>query len=325
MTDASRAAIPAVLISNPSAGRGRRRRTTERILETLRAGGYDVELRTTREPGHATALARQAAEEGAGAVFAYGGDGTLREAAAGLLGTQVPIGFIPGGTTNVMTLTLGLPTRPLEAAAALARARARHGGRPEIREMDVGLCGDEAFLMLASSGFDARVVTTLPAGIKRRFGKLAVAISALRHAPTYRFPPIEVEADGRRLEPGTLVAICNIPYYGGPWRLAPRARTDDRRLDLFVFRGKGLLATAALARDLVIGQRHLGRADVETLKVEEVKLLPGEAPVEIDGDLYHLAGRRQGRSGAAPLSIRLSHVRLKVLAPRDSGGSPLLS
>jgi diacylglycerol kinase family enzyme len=179
--------------------------------------------------------------------------------------------------------------------------------------MDVGLCGDEAFLMLASSGFDARVVTTLPAGVKRRFGRLAVAVSALHHAATYRFPPIEVEADGRLLAPGTLVAICNIPYYGGPWRLAPRARTDDRRLDLFVFRGKGLLATAALARDLVVGQRHLGRPDVESLKVEEVKLRPGEAPVEIDGDLYR---------GPGPISIRLSQVRLRVLAPHDSGPPP---
>jgi YegS/Rv2252/BmrU family lipid kinase len=321
MTGASRAATPAVLISNPSAGRGRRLKTTERILEALRAGGYDVEMRTTHGPGHATQLARQAAIEGAGAVFAYGGDGTLREAAAGLLGTRVPIGFIPGGTTNVMALTLGLPTHPLEAAAAFIPAEAGARAGSGVREMDVGLCGDEAFLMLASAGFDARVVTTLPAGIKRRFGKLAVAVSALRHAPTYRFPLIEVEADGRRLEPGTLVAVCNIPYYGGPWRLAPRARTDDRRFDLFVFRGKGLLATAALARDLVIGQRHLGRADVETLTVEEVKLLPGEAPVEIDGDLYRPAGRQPPGSAKAPLSIRLSHVRLRVLAPHDSAPS----
>jgi diacylglycerol kinase (ATP) len=300
MTESSRASTPAVLISNPSAGRGRRARITRRILERLRRGGYDVDAWTTRDPGHATQLARKAAVEGAGAVFALGGDGTLREAAAGLLGTRVPIGFLPGGTTNVMTLTLGLPKNSLAAADALCNA--------EVREMDVGLCGHEAFLMLASAGFDARVVTSLSPTAKRHVGKLAVGLSAMRHM-NYGFPRIRVEADGRELE-GSLVAVCNIPYYGGPWRLTPRARTDDGRLDLLVFRGKGLAATAGLARDLLLGQRHLAREDVETLQVREVRLLPGEAPIEIDGDLYQPEG-----PPAEPISIRLSDTRLHVLAP----------
>jgi YegS/Rv2252/BmrU family lipid kinase len=310
MVDAPLPGTPAVLIANPSAGRGRQRRTTRRILEALRLAGYDVEPLATRHPGHATELARAAAVRGVGAVFAYGGDGTLREAAAGVLSTRVPIGFIPGGTTNVMALTLGLPRDPVEAAAALARA--------EVHEMDVGLCGDEAFLMLASAGFDARVVTALPPALKRLSGTLAVAWSGLCHAFTYRFPEIAVEADGRRLS-GTLVAVCNIPYYGGPWQLLPEARPDDRRLDLLVFRGRGLLATLALARDVLLGRRHLKRRDVETLRVEEVRVWPGEAPMEIDGDLYRpRADRPRERGGgeaAQPVTLRLSDVRLRVLRP----------
>jgi len=300
MENVPRAGTPAVLISNPSAGRGRQRRTTRRILDVLRAGGYAVEALTTERPGHATELARSAAIRGVGAVFAHGGDGTLREAAAGVLSTQVPIGFIPGGTTNVMCLSLSLPRHPVRAAAALCRAG--------IREMDVGLCGNETFLMLASAGFDARVVTTMPPALKRLSGKLAVAWSALGHAFTYRFPEIAVEADGRRFT-GTLVAVCNIPYYGGPWSLLPEARSDDRLLDLLVFRGRGVLATMALARDLLLGRRHLKRADVETVRAAEVTLWAGGAPLEIDGDLY-----RSPAPGES-VTLRLSDVRLKVLAP----------
>jgi YegS/Rv2252/BmrU family lipid kinase len=295
----------AVLIANPSAGRGRRARTTARILAVFRRAGWEVEPLTTTAPGNATELARRAAVEGADAVFAYGGDGTLREAAAGVLGTHVPVGFLPGGTANVMALALGIPRNPVQAAAVLRNATRR--------EMDVGLCGDEAFLMLASAGFDARVVSGLRPPEKRRFGRGAVALSALRHAFTYPFPAIEVEADGRRLA-GSLVAVCNIPFYGGPWRLIPQAHPDDRKLDLLVFSGRGLASTLGLARDLLWRRRHLVRDDVETLRVDEVKLRPGpqpmqapaQAPVQIDGDSY--------RPGL-PVTIRLSEIRLNVLAP----------
>ncbi len=101
--------------------------------------------------GDATGLARAAAAEGFEAVFALGGDGTVREVAAGLLGSGVPLGVLPGGTVNLLARALGLPGDPLAAAALL-----RPAARP--RRLDVGLAGATPFLMMVSAGLDASVL-----------------------------------------------------------------------------------------------------------------------------------------------------------------------
>src|SRR6185295_10693296 len=69
-------------------------------------------------PGHATELAREQGRE-LEVVFVFGGDGTMREAAAGLLGSPAALGLIPGGTVNVLGLSLGLPREPVAAAGFL--------------------------------------------------------------------------------------------------------------------------------------------------------------------------------------------------------------
>jgi len=287
---------PAALVYNPKAGGHRLARRVDEVLAALRDGGWRARPRPTGGPGDATRQAREAVLEGAKTVFALGGDGTLREAAIGVLGTDAELGFIPGGTANVMALTLSLPPRPLEAARALAGA--------ESKLFDVGLCGDEPFLMQCSLGVDARALERLGGGLKRRFGRAAVGLSALAAWWSYDYPEIEIEADGRALT-GSFVAVCNIPFYGGPWNLMPEARTDDGRLDLAVFRGSGRTATLAFARDLARG-RHLARPDVESFTVEEVIIRsPESLPLQLDGD---------AKPATAPLAIRVSSARLRILS-----------
>jgi diacylglycerol kinase (ATP) len=287
---------PAALVFNPKAGGHRSRQLVDDVLAALKSVGYVAEARPTRGPGDATRQARQAAIEGAETIFAFGGDGTLREAAFGILGSHATLGFVPGGTANVMALTLGLPARPLEAVRALAGA--------ERRTFDVGLCGLDAFLMQSSLGVDARSLGRLDSGFKRRFGRAAVGLSGLAAWWSYHYPELEIEADGRPLT-ASFAAVCNIPFYGGPWKLIPAARPDDGRLDLIVFRGSGRTATLAFARDLLRG-RHLDRPDVESYTVEEVVVRsPHSLPLQLDGD---------ARPAGAPLEIRMSPAKLRILS-----------
>jgi len=281
----------AALIYNPIAGRGRWERVLEAVLRTCRGEGFELEPVPTAAPGQATDLAGDLAREGrVEAVFALGGDGTAREVAAGLLGSRTPLGILPGGTANLMALALGLPRDPSAAAAVLCHAPAR--------SFDAGLAGARAFLMMVSAGLDGRALAALDHGLKTRLGKTAVALQGVREWWRYGYPEIEIVADGEQLPPASFLAVCNIPYYGGSFRMAPGARPDDRRFELVTFHGSGRAATLAFILGVVSG-RHTRRADVGVRAVEEVVFsVPPEAGLQVDGDpISRAGGSASGGSG----------------------------
>ncbi|MEM7355615.1 MAG: diacylglycerol kinase family protein [Acidobacteriota bacterium] len=288
----------AVLIYNPKSGRHVATRVLPAVVESLTSSGFDVEPQATQSAGDATRLAREAvAAASIEVAFAMGGDGTLREVARGLLGSDLSMGLLPAGTTNVLALSLGLPRTPLEAAKALPQCI--------DREIDVGLVGDEPFLMLVSAGLDAAVMARQNHAAKKRFGKAAVAWTGIHQWAAYDYSSIELRFDGRT-DHVSHFAACNIPHYAGPFRMAPSADLADGLLDLVLFHGSGRFATLAFARDLALG-RHLRRADVETRRIERLKIVaPEPCLLQIDGDVIQVE---------APVEIRLAANRLKVLAP----------
>ncbi|MEA2599741.1 MAG: hypothetical protein QOF89_733 [Acidobacteriota bacterium] len=286
----------AALIYNPRSGRQRHARVLDEILATLRAGGFDVEPTPTAHAGQATELARERSRE-VEVVFAFGGDGTMREAAAGLLGSPAALGVIPGGTANLLALALGLPRHPVAAAAVLRTS--------PVRLFDVGLAGGSPFLMMVSAGLDASVLGSLDTRLKWRFGRAAIVGQGVREWWRYPYPALGLVADGERLE-ATFAAVANIPFYGGSFRLAPDARSDDGWLDLVLFRGAGRAAALSFSLDL-LRSVHVRRRDVVMKRVREVLFEgPAGAPAQVDGDLC------QER---LPLSVRLGPERLRVLAP----------
>src|SRR5581483_483258 len=212
------------LIWNPAAGRGRAARLRDAARAVLAAAGWQIDAMPTDHPGHATELARTLAHEGrVEAVFAWGGDGTLREVGAGLLGSDVALAPLPRGTANVLVRALGVPLRVLDAARVLATA--------PRRPLAVGLCGATPFLMMVSAGLDAAVITSVSSAWKGRLGRAAIVARGLGVWSRYAFPPITARWDEHEAH-GTFVAVCNIPLYGGPFRMAPAARLDDDRLEL---------------------------------------------------------------------------------------------
>ena len=190
-----------------------------------------------------------------------------------------------------------MPAHPVAAAESLLRNR--------DRTMDVGVCGHQPFLMMASAGLDAKALAGVDPSLKRWLGTGAVAWSGLRLWLSYEFPEIDLCADGRTMS-ATFAAVCNVPQYGGRRHLAPSARPDDGRLDLVVFTGSGRSAACGFARDFVLG-RHSARPDVEILQVEEVELRgPDELALQLDGDAV---------TAQYPLTVRLAPHRLRLLAP----------
>jgi diacylglycerol kinase family enzyme len=128
----------------------RKRAQVRKIL----ASKHDVEVAETSRRGHAELLARAAAEDDFDVVAVYAGDGTLNEAATGLLHTRTALAPVPGGSTNVYAKTLGYPRGGSDAARALVAAL----DRGSIERIGVGLAGERPFLFCAGIGFDASVI-----------------------------------------------------------------------------------------------------------------------------------------------------------------------
>jgi len=290
----------AALIYNPTSGRRKHAQVLDTVLATLRDGGFAVEPIPTSYAGEATLLARGRAADGCEVVFSFGGDGTAREVAAGLLGSPAALGFLPGGTANVLSLGFSVPNDPVRAAAALCTA--------PVRDIDVGLAGGQSgglFLMMVSTGLDAAILAGLDLGLKRRLGKGAYVWQGLREWWRYSYPDLDITADGKRLT-ATFAAVANIPFYAGSFRLAPDARPDNRRFDLVLFHGRGRLATLGFMIDLIRGA-HVRRRDVTVLRAEEIVLAgPAGAAAQVDGDLC---------AERLPLTVRLAPDTLKVLFP----------
>lgn len=241
----------------------------ERFIETHR-DQLDVTLCHTRAGGDATRFAAQAAQNGVDLVAAYGGDGTMMEAAIGLVGTGIPLVMLPGGTANVMAIDLGIPN-DLEGALALAAA-------PDVRvrSVDMGKLDGEYFLLRAGIGYEAEMSAQAARGEKSRKGRLAYFENALRRLRNLRQTTYILTVDGEtHVRRGVTCMICNSSGVGIPnLRLTYNSDVSDGYLDVIVIRnmqpGTILKTILHMLRSILPGPRHLGRVHVDHWQAKHV-------------------------------------------------------
>jgi len=213
------------LIVNPFASAVTEERVRA-VQAELRAVG-EVETLLTERPLHAAELVAQAS--GADALVVYSGDGGFNEAVNGVEGPGPPLGFLPGGGTNVLPRALGLPRDPVEAARRVAEAL--RSGR--TRSITLGRVNGRRFAFSAGIGLDAELVRRVNALGRRddgrRPGDLAyvLAAAALVGGRRGRFESaLEIAGLGRAAF--GFVANCDPYTYAGriPIRVAPEARFE---------------------------------------------------------------------------------------------------
>lgn len=266
------------IIYNPTAGR-RRSILLWRVLDVLAANGVKVDLAETASAGHATQLAQDAVSRGTRLVVAAGGDGTIAEVANGLIGTSAHLGIIPLGTANVLAHELALPFAPRSVAAALAFGRTRTIWPGVIHYDNTA----RVFVQMVGVGFDAQVVHTLPAVLKRMFGRGAYVIQTLSQLLKYDFIPISVRLDDVETQAASVI-VSKGRFYGGAYRLTARRDPGDEGFTVVLFDhggpGMTLLYGAALPLHLLgkaPGVRHVHARRVEFFGNRPV-------PVQADGD-----------------------------------------
>jgi diacylglycerol kinase family enzyme len=182
------------------------------VVYALR-GRYEVDAIDTNARDHATELSREAAQEGYDVVVAFGGDGTVNEAANGLLGSDTPLCCLPGGRANVYCRMLGIPTDVVDATEHLLLMA--DDWRPQ--RVDVGSLNGRAFLFSAGAGLDASVVEQVDAHphLKARFGEWYYTWMSLRTF-TRRYllhpPRLEAQLDEQTIAGVTVIVQNAAPY-----------------------------------------------------------------------------------------------------------------
>src|SRR5437660_3278522 len=161
-------------------------------------GRFEVDAVDTEARGHATELCREAAHEGYDVVVAFGGDGTVNEAANGLLGSPTPLCCLPGGSANVFGKMIGIPGDLVDATEHLLAMA--DDWRP--RTVDLGVVNGRCFTFASGLGLDASVVERVDANphMKARFGAYYyawVAVTTFLRRYLLRPPRLRVDVGGR--------------------------------------------------------------------------------------------------------------------------------
>ncbi len=301
----------ATLIYNPHAGFDDWQHNVSAMAGYWQEHGWDVTLRQTEYPAHATILAAAAVRAGHQLVLAAGGDGTLHEVANGLLGSQTVLVPLPAGTTNCLTRDLGLPTpdsgNPNWLVAASEQLLAG-----TVQQMDVGECSNgRSFMLWAAVGIDSRIVESVEprSRLLKRFGMAGYVAKATMPFLLYRGAHMRVSVDNETIEGDFLnVTVCNTRLYaGGLFNLSPHSVLDDGKVEVWILPGRYSPRMMLHSAQIVTG-RHYDSSDILCLSGRHVIIESEPAqPYHLDGELNR----------ATPITCTLQARFLRILAPQD--------
>lgn len=297
-----------LFIVNPFSGVGRQKKIENVIQQQLDSTRFSYEVRYTERPQHATEMARAAVEQHShDAIVAVGGDGTVGEVAAALIGTEVPMGIVPCGSGNGLARNLKIPLTPASAVASL---NAFH--RMAIDTVDVN---GTPFVSIAGIGFDAMVARKMKLAKKR--GLAAYTGIVIVDYPTSKPVDFRLTIDGKEVEKKAwFISFANSNQFGYNTAIAPLAELDDGLLDVCIV-DKIPLAHLPLTAPLVYMNHFELSQHVEILKAREVVVHNNDYGwVNVDGE-----GMRLGKE----LRFRIHEHTLQIITPDPAPRFNLIS
>ncbi len=281
-------------------------------------GRFEVEVEATESQDHAIEIGRDARDGNYDIVVAFGGDGTVNEVVNGLAGTDIPVSFLPGGNTNVVCRTLGIPNDVVDATEHLLSLADDF----QPRRIDLGMVDERYFFFSCGAGIDASVVKKVDAKpkLKAKAGPWFYSWSALStYAREYMRNPVRlaVEVDGEICEGITVLAQNSDPftYFGNrPIHVCPNVSIDDGRLGLVVMKRANQLdamnVVPRLLSNRLATEKHGQARSFEKVKTATVRAMapadgeePARFPVQVDGDFIGTYEQVTLRAAPSALSI----------------------
>ena len=295
-----------ILVYNPAAGASVSAARMHAVAARAAAAGVALTECPTSSPGDATRIVAESLASAPDLVVVAGGDGTIAEAAAALIGSNVPLAMLPYGTANVLAREYGAGADPVRAERVIASRR--------TRPLTAWRTDRRPCFMWVGVGFDARMIKGAHSVLKRTLGRFGIAWSGLAEFARYDFPSLVVEGTDERgasfSREATYAVAANIQRYGGEMRIAPLADPADDVIDLVLFTGRTHAALAQFLLDIGTGALARGTtANVSRVRARSVTMRAASAspePVLIDGDL----------AGLTPISIGPVAGRVLIVVPQ---------
>lgn len=281
-------------------------------------GRYEVEAIDTEAPQHAIEIGRQARAGHYDVVVAFGGDGTLNEVANGLAETEIPLAILPGGNTNVVCRTLGIPNDVIDATEHLLALADDFRPRP----IDLGMIDDRYFVFSAGAGIDATVVERVDSNprLKSRLGPWYYSwagISGYYRRYLRNALRMRVKVEGQTVEGITTLVQNSDPftYFSNrPVRVCPDIGIDDGKLAMAVLERAAQRDVATLVPRLlsspkgVVGHPKVSCfPSIAEATITSISTSPdGEPlplPMQVDGD--YIGRRVSARIRVAPGALTI--------------------
>jgi diacylglycerol kinase (ATP) len=284
------------ILHNPNAGRSARRHYHSTLTLLREAGAHAKVVETSRHGEGMRLTARAACSANLDAIVAAGGDGTVHDAAEGLLGTSTPLGIIPMGTANVFAREVGLPRTPERVANTLLYGTAQ--------AIPVGQINGRPFLFVVGIGFDAEAVAHFEASGSRQLGQAGLVGPVMRALVSHSDSVMHVTTDKGRSE-AQWVIVTRVPRYAGGLLLSREANITQTKFYVVRFGGHGPLVRLRQLSALACGLIRYDPA--VTIEAAEWVRIDSDTPipVQVDGELL----------GTLPVEITMHPQQLRLILP----------
>lgn len=292
-----------LVIANPESGRSESKEKEEYLRVKLSEYFNYVDVRYTKEKGHATELVKQAVEEGFTSICSVGGDGTIAEILQGLIEFDNPPTLLiyPAGTGNILSQALGYSQNPKKVIDQL--------DYKNPKKIDIGLVNGKAFSFLLSIGNISESVHEVSNEDKEKFGFFAYVSNIFKNMGNDKQYNLSIELDGQKYEGNVDHLAVTMSEKLGPVKVSKLdASCDDGMMNLFILNDKSSWTKARVGIEAFFGDVQNSDA-VEFMRGKKLtikNLNDDQVQIDIDGD--------QGPD--LPINVEVISDKIKVFVPK---------
>ena len=288
------------VIINP--GSGQPKPILHTLNQVFRAAGVKWNVSLTEHSGDAERFARKSVEKGVDVVAAFGGDGTVMEVARGVMGSDVPMAILPGGTANLMSVELGVP-KDLQQAAEIAA----NENNP-IKGIYVGKMGETLFLLRVGMGVAAQKVEMADREMKDKYGIMAYSIAALKAMKDATQVKYQFKLDGEEIEAeGITCLVDNAGNFGvSGFKASKDISVFDGLLDVLLVRDRSFQSFVGIGKSVASSTPNQDTVYHWQAREIEITADPPQS-IQVDGEV----------GWQTPVSIKVIPQAVRVLVGNE--------